>query len=194
MMTWIEGHTIQLLITAGVIVSYWLLDRFGAARLERQAESGRFGDESAVKAIRVARLIAALAAALMLAIVWGIRIGSVVVFAGTTLTLLGVALFANWSLLSNVTAYFALLLHPSFRRGTFIRVFEGDNYVEGYIAEIHLMSTRLITENREVILYPNNLLIGRPAIVNPRDRLGGIGKLSGKPSATARPWKRTKRS
>ena len=26
-------------------------------------------------------------------------------------------------------------------------------------------------------MYPNSLLLGRPALVNPRDRLAGIGKL-----------------
>jgi hypothetical protein len=35
----------------------------------------------------------------------------------------------------------------------------------------------LVTENREVIVYPNNLLLGRPALINPRDRLYGVGKL-----------------
>ena len=190
MTAWLEAHWIQLLITFSVLVVYVVLDRLGIPKLERGADQGRFHEGSAVKAIRVARLIAGFAALLVLAAVWGIEFGSVVVFAGTALTLLGVALFASWSLLSNVTAYFILLLHPSFRRGTFIRVFEGDNYTEGYITEIHLFSTRLLTENREVVLYPNNLLIGRPALINPRDRLSGIGKLAPGKAPQARTWKR----
>jgi small-conductance mechanosensitive channel len=101
----------------------------------------------------------------------------VFVFASTTLTLLGVALFASWSLLSNVTAYFVILLNPSFRRGTFVRIIDVDNYSEGYISELSLFSTKLVTESREVIIYPNNLLLGRPTLINPRDRLHGIGKL-----------------
>ncbi|MEM1188223.1 MAG: hypothetical protein AAGI72_06840 [Pseudomonadota bacterium] len=64
------------------------------------------------------------------------EIASLLVFAGTALTLLGVALFASWSLLSNVTAYFVLVLHPTFSRGTFIRILDADNYAEGYIAEL----------------------------------------------------------
>jgi len=108
----------------------------------------------------------------------------VLVIAGTTLTLLGVALFASWSLLSNVTAYFVLMLHPAFRRGTFIRIIDADNYVEGYVADLNLFSARLITENREVALYPNNLILGRPCLINPRDRLGGVGKLPARTEAS----------
>jgi hypothetical protein len=58
-------------------------------------------------------------------------------------------------------------------------VIDGDNYVEGYISEINLFSTKLISESREVIIYPNNLLLTRPMLVNPRDRLNGIGKVLG---------------
>ena len=68
-------------------------------------------------------------------------------------------------------------MHPSFRRGTFVRVIDIDNYAEGYISELTVFNTVLLTENREVIVYPNNLLLGRPALINPRDRLNGVGKL-----------------
>ena len=52
-----------------------------------------------------------------------------------------------------------------------------DNYAEGYISELSLFNTKLLTESREIIIYPNNLLLGRPALINPRDRLYGVGKL-----------------
>lgn len=190
MTDWIQQHWLQVAITLAVVAVYVALDRLAAPRIERVTDQGRFDEDAATRAIRTARLIAGVAGLLTLAIVWGIEIGSVVVFAGTALTLLGVALFATWSLLSNVTAYFVLMLHPAFRRGTFIRVFEADNYTEGYIAEINLFSTRLITEDRETLIYPNNLLVGRPALINPRDRLKGIGKLPPGPAPTPRSWKR----
>ena len=98
--------------------------------------------------MRVVRIITAFVGLLTLSLVWGIEFGSLLVFVGTTLTLLGVALFANWSILSNVTAHFVILIHPTFRRGTFVRVIDIDNYVEGYIADLTLFNVRLITESR----------------------------------------------
>jgi small-conductance mechanosensitive channel len=174
---WLAGHWPQLTTTLAVLTAYWILDRLNTPRLEEGADSGGFKDGSATQAIRVARIITGFVGVLVLALVWGVDFHSVFIFASTTLTLLGVALFASWSLLSNVTAYFVLLLQPSFRRGNFIRIIDVDNYTEGYIAELTPFHTRLVTENRETVVYPNNLLLGRPTLINPRDRLAGIGKL-----------------
>lgn len=178
---WLEPNVVQVLVTVFVAVLYVVLDRFSTPRLEEGADQGRFKESAAADAILIARFLTGFVGLLLLAFVWGIEIASIMVFAGTTLTLLGVALFAQWSILSNVTAYFILLLHPSFRRGTFVRVMDADNYAEGYIADLTFFNTKLITENRETIVYPNNLMLGRPALINPRDRLGGLGKLPQSP-------------
>ena len=94
------------------------------------------------------------------------------------IALLGVSLFASWSILSNVTAFCVLVFHEPYKRGNFIRVIAGDNYLEGYISEINLFNTKLITEEKEVIVYPNIQLMSNPALINPRTRYKVIGKIS----------------
>ena len=177
LLSWMDLNALQLAVTLLITVLYIVLDRFSTPKLEEGADQGRFKEGAAANAILIARFLTGFVGLLVLAFVWGIEIASIMVFAGTTLTLLGVALFAQWSILSNVTAYFILLLHPSFRRGTFVRVIDIDNYAEGYISDLTFFNTKLITENRETIVYPNNLMLGRPALINPRDRLEGLGKL-----------------
>jgi len=177
--SWVISHGWQLGITAVVVIGYILFNRITAPTIAASADQGRFKEDTGDNAIRTARLLSMIVCVLALAIVWG-EFASVLVFAGTALTLLGVALFASWSLLSNITAYFILMLHPAFRRGTFVRILDADNYMEGYIADLNLFSVRLITESREVAIYPNNLILGRPCLINPRDRLSGVGKLSGR--------------
>jgi len=174
---WIAVNLTSIGITLSIVVVYLSLDRFSTPKLAESVDHGGFKEGSATKAIRIARLLTGFIGLLVVALTWGVEFDSVFIFASTTLTLLGVALFASWSILSNVTAYFVILLHPSFRRGTFVRVFDTDNYIEGYISELSLFNTKFVTENREVIVYPNNLLLGRPALINPRDRLYGVGKL-----------------
>ena len=174
---WMGENVVQLSITVVIVAIYIALDRFSTPKLEQSADQGRFKEGASIKTIRIARLFSGLVGLLVLVLVWGIEFHSIFIFASTTVTLIGVAFFAGWSLLSNVTAHFIILLHPSFRRGNFIRVMDADNYAEGYISELTIFSTKLVTENREVIVYPNNLLLGRPALINPRDRLHGVGKL-----------------
>lgn len=179
--TWLTVNFFRLLITSAVIVIYLVAMKFTRPRLQESADEGGFKEGAATQATNIVRAISSTFGILIIAIVWGIDFGAIMLFASTTLTLLGVALFASWSILSNITACVILLLHPAFRRGTFIRVIDADNYAEGYISELTLFNTKLVTESREVIYYPNNQLLGRPSIINPRDRLDGIGKL--KPAA-----------
>lgn len=174
---WMSTHITELVITVLIAVIYIILDRFSTPKLKKGADQSHLIDGGATKAIRIARLVTGFVGLVVIVLVWGIEFNSVLIFATTALTLLGVAFFASWSLLSNVTAHFVLLLQPSFQRGTFIRIIEADNYTEGYISELNLFNTTLVTENKEVIVYPNNLLLGRQALINPSDRLSGVGKL-----------------
>lgn len=174
---WLQANVMQVSLTCAVFCVFILLDRFSRPRLKEGADQGDFEQAAAIKAVRLLRLAFGFFGALVVAVVWGVNFASVTVFATTTITLLGVALFASWSMISNVTAYFVLLLHPSYARGNRLRVLDGDNYVEGAIADLTLFSTKLHTPQGETILYPNNLLLSRVTLVNPKDRLDAMGKL-----------------
>ena len=175
--TWLANNSLQLSLTVLMLGCYIAFARFSTPKLVEEADHSHLSNAETNRSVRMARLIARAVALLMLAVIWGIDFRPVLIFATSILTLLGVAFFASWSLLSHITAHFLILMHPSFRQGTFIRIIDADNYTEGYISELGLFSTKLITENREAIVFPNNLLLTRQAIINPKDRLDGVGKL-----------------
>jgi small-conductance mechanosensitive channel len=54
---------------------------------------------------------------------------------------------------------------------------EGDNFVEGIISEVNLFNIKLITEDLDIIMYPNNLLLTRLIMLNPKTKLQGFGKI-----------------
>lgn len=174
---WVGRQGQQLALTAFLFGLYALIDRISRPRIEEGVDRSRLKPGAGDQALRVVRIVGLSLLTAGLIIVWGIDIGALLVLSTTIITLTGVALFASWSLLSNVTAYFVILFNPSFRRGNFVRVIDLDNYIEGYISEITLFHTRLITENRESVSYPNTLLLMRPCLVNPRTRLDPVGKI-----------------
>ncbi len=171
-------YQMNLIASAIVVVIYLLLTKLVLPKIERGVDRSRFKQQSADKAHHTVQWIGGFIAAAALLLIWGVDFNGLLVISTTVITLTGVALFANWSILSNITAFFVLLMHPSYRRGNFIRVFDGDNYLEAYISEINLFNATMITEDREIIVYPNNLLLGRPAIINPRRRFRVVGKLT----------------
>jgi small-conductance mechanosensitive channel len=173
--------------TTFVIVSAWaLLDRGSRLLFQHGADRSGLFRRQARTAGRIVRIISTVVALSALFVVWGIRIDGVLVFATSIVTLTGVALFAQWSLLSNVTAYFVLLVQDGFRRGNFVRIVELDNYVEGTISDIGPFHTRLVTDDRVVVLVPNNALLARVVMINPRQRFTGAGKLPPTTTQTTR--------
>ena len=175
---WLETYQTNVIWTAVMLLLYLLMTRFAIPRLEKNVEKSKLKSSSALKGLFTARILSATVTLALILIAWGVDISGLLVLSTSILTLLGVALFANWSLISNVTAYFILLTNVTYRRGTYVRILDGDNFIEGYIADINLFNTRLVTQDRETVLYPNNLILTRPVLVNPKGRWGTLGKVT----------------
>ncbi len=170
--------SLNVFLTLLVILCIYLISRFTRPKIKESIETSRFKEELIKSASHYANIILIIFSIPVLLLIWGFDFRNLLLLSTGILTLTGVALFANWSILSNVTAFFIILIHPTFRRGNFIRIIDIDNYIEGYIAEINMFNTRLITDEREYIIYPNNLLISRPSIINPRKQYSTVGKIT----------------
>ena len=164
-----------------MLLLYVAVTRFIIPRLEQNLEKSKVKSGSAMKGLFAARILAATVTVALILMAWGIDFSGLLVLSTSILTLLGVALFANWSLISNITAYFILLTNVAYRRGNYIRILDGDNYIEGYIGDINLFNTRLVTRERETVLYPNNLILTRPILINPKTQWAGMGKVVARP-------------
>jgi small-conductance mechanosensitive channel len=178
---WFQTYKLNITLTLIIFSLYAIFRFFAGPRIREQAEQGRLKNRSVAKALSALNVILMIGAVASALVVWGFDFKGLLTLSASILAVTGVALFAGWSVLSNVTSFFILLAHNSYRRGNFIRIMDADNYIEGYISEINLFNTKLISESREVMIYPNNMLLARPTIVNPRDRWMPVGKLVPKP-------------
>ncbi|MDP2713825.1 mechanosensitive ion channel domain-containing protein [Rheinheimera sp.] len=160
--------TVQLIITVSVVILYFIISRRIAPVLYRFIAASQLKAEMNKRALVVFHIILALLLIVVLSIVWGVDIRGLLVLASSMIAVVGVALFAAWSLLSNITAFFILLGQKAFAEGMEVRVVDGGNFLEGRIIEINLFSTVLRTKDNELVVYPNNLLISRPVVVFPK--------------------------
>jgi small-conductance mechanosensitive channel len=97
--------------------------------------------------------------ALAIILVWGLQNEGFWVALGSTFAVVGVALFASWSVLSNITASFILYFAFPFKIGDRIRIHDKDLPVTATISDIKGFFTLLETAEGEIITYPNNLLL-----------------------------------
>jgi small-conductance mechanosensitive channel len=92
-------------------------------------------------------------------IIWGVQTKDLFLTVSSVLTVIGVALFAQWSMLSNITAGVILLFSFPFKIGDIIRIHDKDFPIEGEIEDIRTFHTLLKTADGELITYPNTLLM-----------------------------------
>ncbi|MEO7317231.1 MAG: mechanosensitive ion channel domain-containing protein [Ginsengibacter sp.] len=72
---------------------------------------------------------------------------------------IGIALFAQWSILSNVTSGVIMFFTFPYKIGDFIKIHDGDHSLYGYIEEIRSFHVVLKTTDQEIITFPNSLLL-----------------------------------
>ncbi|VUD42541.1 Small-conductance mechanosensitive channel [Thalassocella blandensis] len=85
-------------------------------------------------------------------------------FLSSVIAVLGVALFAQWSILSNLTASILVFFFFPYRVGDWVKILDGENTVEGRIHEISLFHVILKSEN-DLITFPNALVFQKAVVI-----------------------------
>ena len=182
-LAWLTQYQSNVVFSGIVLLIYLAMSRKLLPKLENNIVKSKLKSNSALKGLFAARVIVATVSLSLLLLAWGIDFSGLLVLSTSIITVTGVALFASWSLISNITAYFILLTNVAYSRGNYVRILDGDNYIEGVIADVGPFSTRLITADRETLMYPNNLILTRPVLLNPKEKWGAMGKVVAQSSA-----------
>jgi small-conductance mechanosensitive channel len=152
-------------VKAGAVLAIYLLAAFAARLVLTRIGQAQGHDRDRIRGMftAVRSLLRALFLAVLL-MVLGVDLGEIPVFLGSLLAVIGVAFFATWSVLSNITAGFILFATRDLAMGDLIRIVDGDNSQEGRIIEFRLWALVLRREDGTKVLYPNNLAIQKPII------------------------------
>ncbi len=144
-------------IGATIVVLLSLLIRFVISTLV-----GRFGKKSGFSKPRIKLVLKyidfliSIFIILTLVPVWGVERKQAFLVISSIFTVIGVALFAQWSILSNITAGIIIFFSFPFRIGDKIKILDKDVPIEAEIIDIRLLYTLLKTDSGERISYPNN--------------------------------------
>lgn len=91
--------------------------------------------------------------------IWGVKTQNLFVVMSSVFAVIGVALFAQWSILSNITSGVILFFSFPYRLGDTIKIHDKDFPIEAQIEDIKAFYTLLRTKEGELLTYPNNLLL-----------------------------------
>ncbi len=100
-----------------------------------------------------------------LTLIWGVNIKDLGLIFSSVFAVIGVALFAQWSIISNITAGVILFFSFPYKIGDRIKIMDKDiadneaNYEIYLIEDIKAYHMYLRKKNGELLTYPNNLLL-----------------------------------
>ena len=114
---------------------------------------------------KIVNLFILLVGGIILAGIWNIDRKELFVFFTSVLTILGIAFFAQWSILSNITASLILFFNHPLRIGQFIQVFDKDYMVEGKLEDISFFFMHVRTKENQIVTIPNNLVLQRTILM-----------------------------
>ena len=91
-----------------------------------------------------------------LAGIWGLTGAQIFAYITSVLTILGVAFFAQWSLLSNITSGLILFFNHPMKLGDYIEIVDKDFPMEGRVENITLFFLHLRNKDNQVYTFNGN--------------------------------------
>ncbi|SCX91497.1 mechanosensitive ion channel domain-containing protein [Flavobacterium caeni] len=150
---------VEILATAILVLVVVILRFFSAKVIKHYAKTSEILEHRANLVIRYNNIFLTILFCIGIFIIWGVQTDDIFLTISSVVTVVGVAFFAQWSILSNVTSGIILLFSFPFKIGDIIKIHDKDFPIEAEIEDIRAFHTLLRTKDGERISYPNNLML-----------------------------------
>ncbi len=161
---WLNEHLEWISISIVVILIYLISRKIIKRLVHRHGTKHDFDKSRMLYISKITGLANSIVFGILLGFVWEISLSGLSLYFASIFTVVGVALFAHWSILSNLTASVVLFFFFPYRIGSHIRIQDGDNSIEGLILDIKMFYIEIELEDGQIASYPNNLAIQKPSL------------------------------
>jgi small-conductance mechanosensitive channel len=160
----LDSVQLQVALTAALVVIYFVFANITGRLIKRFGKKNQFSLTRTLYTIKFSRFVFFLILLLFLGLIWDLRFTGLSRYFFTFFTVAGVALFATWSILSNITASVLLFFFFPYKLGSKIRIVDGDNSIEGVIIDLNLFAMIIKDEQGRKVSYPNNVALQKAII------------------------------
>ena len=158
----LRTNAIQEVITLFLLMLFFISKSIFGKIISRHAQQNEVVHERGLYIRKLVNVIFLLLLITIIGAVWEVSFQGLSLYFASIFTFIGVALFATWSVLSNLTASVILFFFFPYRIGRKVKIIDGDNSIEGQIVDITLFHIKVETDDDRIVAYPNNLAIQKP--------------------------------
>ncbi|WP_158977491.1 mechanosensitive ion channel domain-containing protein [Cellulophaga sp. L1A9] len=158
-----QEELLRSLITFVVVI---VLKFIFTKTVKKVAKLGDFNKVRTNLIIKYISIALTIISGAVLTLIWSVNFKDLGALLASIFAVIGVALFAQWSILSNITAGVIIFFSYPFKIGNTIRIFDKEihevinNWDETFVIEdIRAFHMHLRRSNGEILTYPNSLVL-----------------------------------
>lgn len=154
-----DQYQLNILYTLIGLVSLILIRGLVSRIIHKRLASAEFSLQRQKITLKALNLIYTLVFIILMAGIWGLRGEQVLAFVTSILAVIGVGVFAQWSLLSNITSGIILYFNHPLKIGDEISILDKDFPMKGIIVDISLFFLHIKDNEDVVYTMPNSVVI-----------------------------------
>jgi len=112
-----------------------------------------------------------LIAILLESYILGAELENIAVVFSSVFAVIGIGLFAIWSILSNITSGIIMFFSFPYKVGDKIKIHDKDFPIEAIIEDIRAFQLHLRLDDGDLVTYPNNLILQKPVTLVEKDAI-----------------------
>lgn len=172
MKEFINEHYNELIYSLIVLIVILILKFLFTTAIRKVSKISDYNPVRTNLILKFTNIALTIIAVVILTLIWSVNYQDLGVMLSSVFAVIGVALFAQWSILSNITAGVIIFFSFPFKIGNTIRILDKelldpnnsdlDKFVIEDIRAFHLHLRR---SNGEILTYPNNLVLQKGVIL-----------------------------
>ena len=166
-----ETYKTELIQTA-IVIAVLIIIRFISVVAIK-----KLGRKSGINDARIQLINRYLTATLILivllieAFIFGTEYKDLAVIFSSVFAVIGIGLFAIWSILSNITSGIIMFFSFPYKVGDKIEIHDKDFPIEAIIEDIRAFQLHLRLDNGNLVTYPNNLMLQKAVTLVEKDAI-----------------------
>jgi len=156
--------TYQIVITVIIFIVYLIVKKILSKIILRRALLHNFDPTRLLYIKKTIKFSLVMVALIFVSMIWEISYEGISVYIASFITIIGVGLFATWSIVSNITASVILFFFFPLKIGSSVKILDADNSTEGVVIGISLFSIQIKSKDGSDVYVPNNLAIQRSIV------------------------------
>ncbi len=161
--------SIELIETIAVAVFIIIIQLISKSAISRSLKKFKFTVQRRPIIVKLINFIVFVLGVISISAIWGIKQSDLFIFLSSVVTIIGIAFFAQWSLLSNITSALILFFNHPIKIGDTIELNDKEIGVSGVVKDIGYYFVRIENSAGETQTIPNSLFLQKMVTIRRTD-------------------------